>query len=183
MAQQSPQPLQDPMLGDVDLNSFEGPDPRDPRSQGRGWCEEECHAPKPWQSNKYAVWRKCGVCGLRLRYYAKRGSGGEYRMSNPLADNVLRAFELAELSGEEVHTDRTFQLYLKVALAEKKTARRRNRGSPVGGAVGAAGAVGATGAVPLAKQSRRTSACVRWARAALHLIVRIHEATIGLLLF
>lgn len=75
-----------------DFNRRTTADPRDPRMLGApchgSHTEASCYRGSPSGQNKWALWRGCEVCKLRLEYVPAFGAPGCYRQSGALPSDV-----------------------------------------------------------------------------------------------
>lgn len=80
-----------------DWERTQGPDPRDPRTTGPPCHGEHVEAPpgrgSPSGSNKFAIWKACQGCGLRLSYTPTWGSHGKTRQAGPLDQDTRKQIE------------------------------------------------------------------------------------------
>lgn len=66
---------------------MQGPDPRDPRSQGY-----PCWGPLSGR-NGHGRWQVCEMCRLRIQYTPVHGAKAIYRSADPLATDTARAMD------------------------------------------------------------------------------------------
>ena len=95
-------------------------DPRDPRSLTTQWPCMGNHNPMKWHSNKWAQWRHCAICALRLDYVPSLGSPAN-STSQPNPGTVAQALkELKNMMGPLPPTESMVRVIIDKVTAEHR---------------------------------------------------------------
>ena len=102
-----------PMATDLDFEQEVKADPKDPRSEPSWPCFSQ-HQPSKMQSNKWAAWCHCQVCGLRL--------APANQTSNPNPAMVKRVLmELEKTLDDDIKpTEELFRIYMEKIIEEDR---------------------------------------------------------------
>lgn len=108
---------------DLDMERTIGADPRDPRYASTTWPCFGNHIPSKDQSNKYAMWRHCTKCDLRLTYVPKKGSPCTHTSTTNPADILKALNELKSQLPPEVEPNAALvkAMHEKVVATERMT--------------------------------------------------------------
>ena len=107
------------------------PNGEDPRTMGDGPCGMDHEPTTRFQSNRYACWKKCSKCGLRLEYHSSKTATGHFRAAGPAPDLVRRALHLGRDLEYEDWSSKVFDGLLLTAYGERKSGGSSDHMPPV----------------------------------------------------